>query len=86
VVCVIDDEADNASINTASDATSPTSINARLRELLSLFDRNTYVGYTATPFANRVLVDAGGCGIVEGGAHTVGDFPGDDLRSSQADN
>ena len=53
---LIDDEADNASINTASDATSPTSINARLRELLSLFDRNTYVGYTATPFAN-IFID-----------------------------
>jgi len=53
---LIDDEADNASINTAVDATSPTSINARLRELLSLFDRNTYVGYTATPFAN-IFID-----------------------------
>ncbi len=53
---LIDDEADNASINTASDAGSPTSINARLRELLSLFDRNTYVGYTATPFAN-IFID-----------------------------
>jgi hypothetical protein len=53
---LIDDEADNASINTAADATSPTSINGRLRELLSLFDRNTYVGYTATPFAN-IFID-----------------------------
>jgi hypothetical protein len=53
---LIDDEADNASINTAADASSPTSINARLRELLSLFDRNAYLGYTATPFAN-IFID-----------------------------
>ena len=53
---LIDDEADNASINTAADAGSPTSINARLRDLLSLFDRNAYVGYTATPFAN-IFID-----------------------------
>lgn len=53
---LIDDEADNASINTAADSSSPTSINARLRELLSLFDRNAYLGYTATPFAN-IFID-----------------------------
>lgn len=53
---LIDDEADNASINTAADSNSPTSINGRLRELLSLFDRNAYVGYTATPFAN-IFID-----------------------------
>lgn len=53
---LIDDEADNASINTAADSSSPTSINGRIRELLSLFDRNTYVGYTATPFAN-IFID-----------------------------
>ena len=53
---LIDDEADNASINTAVDPESPTSTNGRLRELLSLFDHNAYVGYTATPFAN-IFID-----------------------------
>lgn len=53
---LIDDEADNASVNTSANADSPTSINARIRELLSLFDKNVYIGYTATPFAN-IFID-----------------------------
>ena len=53
---LIDDEADSASINTAEDGVSPTAINAQVRGLLSLFHRSTYVGFTATPFAN-VFVD-----------------------------
>lgn len=47
---VIDDEADNASINISKDSVS--SINGLIRSLLSLFQRSGYVGYTATPFAN----------------------------------
>lgn len=53
---LIDDEADNASVNTSANLDSPTSINARIRELLSLFDKNVYLGYTATPFAN-IFID-----------------------------
>ena len=50
---VIDDEADNASIDTSSDAAlTPSAINRELRRLLHAFDRSAYVGYTATPFAN----------------------------------
>ncbi len=50
---VIDDEADNASINTRSDEDdNPTRTNACIRSLLFLFSKYTYVGYTATPFAN----------------------------------
>jgi hypothetical protein len=55
---VIDDEADNASINTkdrrgkVSDDTDVTAINGRIRELLDHFEKSAYVGYTATPFAN----------------------------------
>ena len=49
---VIDDEADNASINTADETRDPTRVNAGIRELLALFRRTTYVGFTATPFAN----------------------------------
>jgi hypothetical protein len=47
---VIDDEADNASVNISSDSIS--SINGLIRSLLSLFQQSAYVGYTATPFAN----------------------------------
>lgn len=48
----IDDEADNASINTNSQDNDPTSINKSIRRILGLFMRSSYVGYTATPYAN----------------------------------
>ncbi|TAK91935.1 MAG: endonuclease [Aquabacterium sp.] len=53
---LIDDEADNASVNTNKDETDPTAVNKSIRELLSVFRRRTYVGFTATPFAN-VFID-----------------------------
>ena len=51
---IIDDEADQASINTnkLDPSEDPTTINAKIRELLNLFECKSYVGYTATPFAN----------------------------------
>jgi len=49
---LIDDEADNASVNTNVLGADPTQINRLIRELLNLFSRNSYVGFTATPFAN----------------------------------
>ncbi len=52
---LIDDEADNASINYRDDE-SPTTINKLIRDLLRKFPRSAYVGYTATPFAN-IFVD-----------------------------
>ena len=49
---MIDDEADNASINTNKEDLDPTRTNSMLRKILSMFDKSCYVGYTATPFAN----------------------------------
>ncbi|WP_317302712.1 Z1 domain-containing protein [Acidaminococcus timonensis] len=51
---IIDDEADQASINThkLDPSVDPTTINATIRQLLNLFECKSYVGYTATPFAN----------------------------------
>lgn len=49
---LIDDEADNASINTNKPEDNPTIINDYIRKLLRLFARSSYVGFTATPFAN----------------------------------
>ena len=49
---MIDDEADNASINTNKEDNDPTQVNKYIRNILSLFTRNSYVGFTATPFAN----------------------------------
>lgn len=49
---MIDDEADNASINTNKPDIDPTKTNLWIRQILSLFAKSCYVGYTATPFAN----------------------------------
>lgn len=54
---MIDDEADNASINTLKDYENVrTAINGGIRSILEAFPRRAYVGYTATPFAN-VFID-----------------------------
>ncbi|WP_081562971.1 Z1 domain-containing protein [Parasaccharibacter apium] len=53
---VIDDEADNASINTNKPDIDPTATNAWIRKILRLFTKSCYVGYTATPFAN-IFID-----------------------------
>lgn len=53
---LVDDEADNASINTRLNPSETTAINASIRDLLSLFRRSSYVGFTATPFAN-IFID-----------------------------
>jgi len=55
---LIDDEADNASINVKvrkdedEEENRVSAINGKIRELLSCFEKVAYVGYTATPFAN----------------------------------
>lgn len=51
-ILIIDDEADYASINTAKPGKDPTSINKCIRSIFNKFPIATYVGYTATPFAN----------------------------------
>ena len=53
---LIDDEADNASINIRRDPDEVSRINGQIRDLLQIFERSCYVGYTATPFAN-IFID-----------------------------
>ncbi|MBL4731553.1 MAG: Z1 domain-containing protein [Rhizobiaceae bacterium] len=53
---LIDDEADNASINTSKHPDRMTAINSGIRKVLERFNRAVYVGYTATPFAN-IFID-----------------------------
>lgn len=55
-VLIIDDEADQASVNTARNQAYRTTINNLIIEILNLLPKSAYVGYTATPFAN-VLID-----------------------------
>ncbi|SFM07483.1 Z1 domain-containing protein [Pseudomonas sp. NFACC46-3] len=60
---LIDDEADNASINT--NPKKATAINSAIRGLLKVFPRSSYVGFTATPFAN-VFINPDTTNNVEG--------------------
>lgn len=76
---LIDDEADNASINTSADPEQATKINRLIRELLGLFDQSVYIGYTATPFANIFIDD--GADISELGEDL---FPRDFIHSLDA--
>lgn len=63
---VIDDEADQASVDTRgtyqtedvlldADYEPPSVINGLIRDLLGRFERRAYVAYTATPFANILI-------------------------------
>ncbi|MCF2501361.1 Z1 domain-containing protein [Dyadobacter chenhuakuii] len=55
---IVDDEADNASLNNLGKkgAEYASAINGQIRALLEMFTKKSYLGYTATPFAN-VLQD-----------------------------
>jgi hypothetical protein len=55
-VLLIDDEADYASLNT-NEETNPTAINLGIRNILARFSRSSYIGFTATPFANVFIDD-----------------------------
>jgi hypothetical protein len=63
---IIDDEADQASVDTQGtyqlegdplppDYEKPSVINELIRQLLARFERRAYVAYTATPFANILI-------------------------------
>ena len=57
-ILIIDDESDQASINMSKDPElNPSAINSGIRKIMNHFKVASYVGYTATPFAN-MLVDA----------------------------
>ncbi|KWS06091.1 Endonuclease [Lysobacter capsici AZ78] len=78
-VLLIDDEADQASINTRGnrgdpsidpdtapdDDTAPSLTNALIRDILRKIPRATYIAYTATPFAN-ILIDPDASDILVG--------------------
>lgn len=65
---LIDDEADQASVDTGGQEYvngipdpdyEPKRINGEIRKLLKAFDKSAYVAYTATPFANVLVHDRG---------------------------
>lgn len=49
---IIDDECDQASVNSGADDEEMTRINEAIRRLIAALPCVSYVGYTATPFAN----------------------------------
>jgi Z1 domain len=49
---IIDDECDQASVDSSSRDNSPTKINEGIRRIMRALPAVSYVGYTATPFAN----------------------------------
>lgn len=55
-ILVIDDEADNASVNTNPEDKDPTAINNQITDLIDVFTKSSYVGFTATPYAN-IFID-----------------------------
>lgn len=57
-ILIIDDEADNASVNTKGNSElDPTRINGGIRRLLTIFAKTSYLAVTATPFANIYIDD-----------------------------
>jgi hypothetical protein len=72
---VIDDEADNASVDTGEQVVNedgtpnedhqPKVINSLIRQILHSFSKSAYVGYTATPFAN-IFIHRNGSTPTEG--------------------
>jgi hypothetical protein len=53
---IIDDESDNASVNTSKEDDDPKAINRKIRLIISRCQKVTYVAYTATPYAN-IFID-----------------------------
>lgn len=75
-VLIIDDECDYASLNTKKDE-DPTAINSAIRSLMHLYSKSTYVGYSATPYAN-IFVDPDAEYSEDGSTEKVPDlFPSD---------
>lgn len=52
---IIDDESDQASINAAGAADEITATNRIIREIIHALPKVSYVGYTATPYANVLI-------------------------------
>ena len=88
---IIDDEADQASINTNEsydeygnmlEDYNPTTINSLIRQILQVFQKASYIGYTATPFANIFIPPH-----IETDKHGLDLFPRDFIvRAPRADN
>ena len=88
-VLIIDDEADAASVNASKDINEVKTINKLIRTLLNVFDQNTFIGYTATPYANLFISQEYNdelTTVVKGKEYLIGDdlFPKDFIINIKA--
>lgn len=88
-VLIIDDEADAASVNASKDINDIKTINKLIRTLLNVFDQNTFIGYTATPYANLFISQEYNSElktVVKGKEYLIGDdlFPRDFIINIKA--
>lgn len=86
---IIDDEADAASVNASRDINDIKTINRLIRTLLNIFNQNTFVGYTATPYANLFIsqeYNEGNTTVVKNKAYKIGEdlFPRDFIINIKA--
>jgi hypothetical protein len=86
---IIDDEADAASVNTSKDIEEIKTINRLIRTLLNIFNQNTFIGYTATPYANLFIPQTYNetlTTIVKGKEYKIGEdlFPRDFIINIKA--
>ena len=86
---IIDDEADAASVNASRDINDIKTINRLIRTLLNIFNQNTFVGYTATPYANLFIsqeYNEGNTTVVKNKTYKIGEdlFPRDFIINIKA--
>ncbi len=86
---IIDDEADSASVNASKSIEDIKTINRLIRTLLNLFNQNTFIGYTATPYANLFISQEHNeelTTIVKGKGYKIGEdlFPRDFIVNIKA--
>src|SRR5690606_30329676 len=86
---IIDDEADAASVNASKSIEDIKTINRLIRTLLNLFNQKTFIGYTATPYANLFISQEHNealTTIVKGKEYKIGEdlFPRDFIINIKA--
>jgi hypothetical protein len=86
---IIDDEADSASVNATRDINDIKTINRLIRTLLNIFNQNTFIGYTATPYANLFIsqeYNEENINIVKNKSYRIGEdlFPRDFIINIKA--
>jgi hypothetical protein len=90
-ILIIDDEADAASVNATKSIDEIKTINRLIRTLLNLFNQNTFIGYTATPYANLFIpqvFDEDLTTVVKNKTYKIGEdlFPRDFIINIKAPN